>query len=80
MRDAITKLGGDPARINPQVPVHLVIDHSVMVDEFGSPKALEQNMALEYQRNIERYQFLKWGQTAFRNFEVVPPARASATR
>jgi aconitate hydratase len=73
MRDAITKLGGDPARINPQVPVHLVIDHSVMVDEFGSPKALEQNMALEYQRNIERYQFLKWGQTAFRNFEVVPP-------
>ena len=73
MRDAITKLGGDPARINPQVPVHLVIDHSVMVDEFGTPKALEQNMALEYQRNIERYQFLKWGQTAFRNFEVVPP-------
>jgi aconitate hydratase len=51
-----------------------------MVDEFGTPKALEQNMALEYQRNIERYQFLKWGQTAFRNFEVVPPAPASATR
>ncbi len=73
MRDAITKLGGDPAKINPQVPVHLVIDHSVMVDEFGTPKAFEQNVALEYQRNIERYQFLKWGQTAFRNFEVVPP-------
>jgi aconitate hydratase len=73
MRDAITKLGGDPARINPQVPVHLVIDHSVMVDEFGSPKAYEQNMALEYQRNIERYQFLKWGSSAFSNFKVVPP-------
>jgi aconitate hydratase len=73
MRDAITKLGGDPARINPQVPVHLVIDHSVMVDEFGSPKAFEQNVALEYQRNIERYQFLKWGSSAFSNFQVVPP-------
>ena len=73
MRDAITKLGGDPARINPQVPVHLVIDHSVMVDEFGTPKAFEQNVALEYQRNIERYQFLKWGSSAFSNFQVVPP-------
>ncbi len=73
MRDAITKLGGDPTKINPLVPVHLVIDHSVMVDEFGSPKAFEQNVALEYERNMERYEFLKWGQTAFDNFKVVPP-------
>ncbi len=73
MRDAMAKLGGDPQKINPLVPVHLVIDHSVMVDEFGTPKAFEQNVALEYQRNIERYQFLKWGQRAFNNFEVVPP-------
>ncbi|HEY0627283.1 MAG TPA: aconitate hydratase AcnA [Allosphingosinicella sp.] len=73
MRDAITKLGGDPKKINPQVPVHLVIDHSVMVDEFGTPKAFERNVELEYERNMERYQFLKWGQTAFDNFKVVPP-------
>jgi aconitate hydratase len=73
MRDAITKLGGDPKRINPLVPVHLVIDHSVMVDEFGTPQAFEQNVELEYHRNMERYEFLKWGQTAFNNFEVVPP-------
>src|SRR4051812_7986067 len=73
MRDAMAKLGGDPQKINPLVPGHLVIDHSVMVDEFGTPKAFEQNVALEYQRNIERYQFLKWGQRAFNNFEVVPP-------
>src|SRR5206468_756208 len=73
MRDAMEKLGGDPQKINPLVPVHLVIDHSVMVDEFGTPKAFEANVALEYQRNIERYQFLKWGQRAFNNFEVVPP-------
>jgi aconitate hydratase A / 2-methylisocitrate dehydratase len=73
MRDAMAKLGGDPQRINPLVPVHLVIDHSVMVDEFGTPRAFEANVALEYSRNIERYQFLKWGQRAFRNFEVVPP-------
>jgi len=73
MRDAMAALGGDPQKINPLVPVHLVIDHSVMVDEFGTPKAFEANVALEYQRNIERYQFLKWGQRAFRNFEVVPP-------
>ena len=73
MRDAITKLGGDPTKINPQVPVHLVIDHSVMVDEFGTPRAFERNVALEYERNIERYQFLKWGQTAFDDFKVVPP-------
>jgi aconitate hydratase len=80
MRDAITKLGGDPKKINPQVPVHLVIDHSVMVDEFGTPKAFEQNVELEYQRNMERYEFLKWGSSAFNNFKVVPPAPASATR
>ncbi len=73
MRDAMTKLGGDPTKINPLVPVHLVIDHSVMVDEFGTPKAFEQNVALEYQRNIERYQFLKWGASSFDNFKVVPP-------
>ena len=73
MRDAITKLGGDPAKINPQVPVHLVIDHSVMVDEFGTPKAFEENVELEYQRNGERYEFLKWGSKALDNFQVVPP-------
>ncbi|KQM58891.1 MULTISPECIES: aconitate hydratase AcnA [unclassified Sphingomonas] len=73
MRDAITKLGGDAGKINPQVPVHLVIDHSVMVDEFGTPKAAEQNVELEYQRNIERYEFLKWGSKALDNFSVVPP-------
>ncbi|MFD1787989.1 aconitate hydratase AcnA [Sphingomonas floccifaciens] len=73
MRDAITKLGGDAQKINPQVPVHLVIDHSVMVDEFGTPKAFEENVELEYQRNIERYEFLKWGSKALDNFSVVPP-------
>ncbi|HEU0042990.1 aconitate hydratase AcnA [Sphingomonas sp.] len=73
MRDAITKLGGDAGKINPQVPVHLVIDHSVMVDEFGTPQAAAQNVDLEYQRNIERYEFLKWGSKALANFQVVPP-------
>ena len=73
LRDAMAALGGDPQKINPLVPVHLVIDHSVMVDEFGTPKAFERNVALEYERNFERYQFLKWGQRAFHNFEVVPP-------
>ena len=73
MRDAIKKLGGDAEKINPQVPVHLVIDHSVMVDEFGTPKAFADNVALEYQRNIERYEFLKWGSKALDNFQVVPP-------
>ncbi len=73
MRDAITKLGGDAAKINPQVPVHLVIDHSVMVDEFGTPQAFEDNVDLEYQRNSERYEFLKWGSKALDNFKVVPP-------
>ncbi|MEP4784386.1 MAG: aconitase family protein, partial [Erythrobacter sp.] len=65
MRDAISKLGGDTAKINPQVPVNLVIDHSVMVDEFGHPKAFEKNVELEYARNAERYDFLKWGSKSF---------------
>jgi len=73
MRDAITALGGDAQKINPQVPVHLVIDHSVMVDEFGTPKAFEANVELEYDRNLERYEFLKWGSKALDNFQVVPP-------
>ena len=73
MRDGIKALGGDAEKINPQVPVHLVIDHSVMVDEFGTPQAFEHNVALEYQRNMERYEFLKWGSKAFDNFSVVPP-------
>jgi aconitate hydratase A / 2-methylisocitrate dehydratase len=73
MRDAMTQLGGEAERINPQVPVHLVIDHSVMVDEFGTPQAFEHNVEFEYQRNMERYEFLKWGAGAFDNFKVVPP-------
>ena len=73
MRDAMKSLGGDPRRINPLIPVDLVIDHSVIVDEFGSPKAFEKNVELEYARNGERYRFLKWGQLAFDNFSVVPP-------
>ncbi|MBA2126110.1 aconitate hydratase AcnA [Hyphomicrobium methylovorum] len=73
MRDGMTKLGGDPAKINPLVPVDLVIDHSVIVDEFGTPRALSDNVTLEYERNGERYNFLKWGQGAFQNFRVVPP-------
>jgi len=73
MRDAISKLGGDAQKINPLVPVHLVIDHSVMVDEFGTPRAFEQNVDLEYARNMERYEFLKWGSKALDNFKVVPP-------
>jgi aconitate hydratase len=73
MRDAMNALGADASKINPQVPVHLVIDHSVMVDEFGTPKAFEDNVALEYQRNAERYDFLKWGSKSLDNFKVVPP-------
>ncbi|NNC52398.1 MAG: aconitate hydratase, partial [Erythrobacter sp.] len=73
MRDAIGKLGGDTSKINPQVPVNLVIDHSVMVDEFGHPKAFEKNVELEYARNAERYDFLKWGSKSFKNFSAVPP-------
>ncbi len=73
MRDGIKALGGDPKKINPLVPVDLVIDHSVMIDEFGNPRAFQKNVDLEYERNMERYQFLKWGQNAFNNFRVVPP-------
>ena len=73
MRDGMKQLNGDPKKINPLVPVDLVIDHSVIVDEFGSPKSLARNVELEYERNGERYNFLKWGQGAFENFRVVPP-------
>ena len=73
MRDGIKALGGDPQKINPLNPVDLVIDHSVMIDEFGTPRAFERNVELEYERNMERYTFLKWGQNAFNNFRVVPP-------
>jgi len=74
MRDAMKEMGGDPALINPLQPVDLVIDHSVQVDEFGSPGALERNAELEYERNGERYAFLRWAQQAFDNFRVVPPS------
>jgi aconitate hydratase len=73
MRDGIKALGGDAQKINPLNPVDLVIDHSVMIDEFGTPRAFQLNVDREYERNIERYQFLKWGQNAFDNFRVVPP-------
>ena len=73
MREAVVDLGGDPTRINPLVPAEMVIDHSVIVDSFGSPDSLELNMSIEYDRNRERYQFLRWGQTAFSDFVVVPP-------
>lgn len=74
MRDTVKKAGGDPKKINPLVPVDLVIDHSVMVDAFGTPEALEYNMNIEFERNEERYRFLRWAQTAFNNFRAVPPA------
>ena len=73
MRDGIVALGGDPEKINPLNPVDLVIDHSVMIDEFGTPRAFKMNVDREYERNMERYTFLKWGQSAFNNFRVVPP-------
>ncbi|HEX6939909.1 MAG TPA: aconitase family protein, partial [Longimicrobiales bacterium] len=73
MRDAMAELDGDPARINPLQPVELVIDHSMQVDTFGTPEALERNRELDYARNRERYAFLRWGQQAFRSFKVVPP-------
>src|SRR5215471_5610375 len=73
MRDAMKTLGGDPQKINPLQPAELVIDHSVQVDEFGTLRAYDLNAALEFQRNRERYAFLKWGQTAFNNFSAVPP-------
>jgi len=73
MREAMQKLGGNPKRINPLFPAELIIDHSVQVDSFGTPNSLNLNAQLEFQRNLERYQFLRWGQNAFRNFKVVPP-------
>jgi aconitate hydratase len=73
MREAVRDLGGDPARVNPLSPAEMVIDHSVIVDYFGSPDAFERNVKVEYERNNERYQFLRWGQTAFDDFKVVPP-------
>ncbi len=73
MRDGLVALGGDPEKINPLNPVDLVIDHSVMIDEFGTPRAFAVNVEREYERNLERYTFLKWGQSAFNNFRVVPP-------
>ncbi len=73
MRDAMGTMGGDPAKINPLVPAELVIDHSVQVDEFGTRYAFERNAELEFERNRERYAFLRWGQGAFDGFKVVPP-------
>ncbi|WP_308211494.1 aconitate hydratase AcnA, partial [Microbacterium sp. zg.Y909] len=73
MREAVTALGGDPNKINPLSPAEMVIDHSVIADLFGTPNALERNVEIEYERNGERYQFLRWGQTAFNDFKVVPP-------
>ena len=73
MRQAMAALGGDPQKINPLSPVDLVIDHSVMVDHFGGPDAFRKNVEMEFARNGERYAFLRWGQTAFDNFRVVPP-------
>src|SRR5690554_4835691 len=73
MREAVRKAGKDPAMINPLSPVDLVIDHSVMVDEFGTADAFKDNVAIEMERNQERYEFLRWGQQAFDNFRVVPP-------
>src|SRR3954463_4525175 len=73
MREAMGQLGGDPSRINPLRPAELVIDHSVIADVFGTPESFERNVEIEYQRNGERYQFLRWGQGAFSDFKVVPP-------
>jgi len=73
MREAVAELGGDPKRINPLAPAEMVIDHSVVIDVAGSADAFEKNVELEYERNGERYQFLRWGQTAFDDFKVVPP-------
>src|ERR1700751_5610416 len=73
MREAMVKLGGDPKKINPLAPVDLVIDHSVMVDNFGNAQAFRNNVKVEFERNQERYTFLRWGQGTFDNFRVVPP-------
>ena len=80
MRDAMGALGGDPKKINPLVPVDLVIDHSVMVDDFGNASAFKANVELEYERNLERYQFLRWGQRRSTISASCRPAPASATR
>jgi aconitate hydratase len=80
MRGTMERLGGDPARINPAVPVDLVIDHSVQVDVFGTPLALKRNAEIEFERNRERYEFLRWGQKAFDNFAWCPRRRASFIR
>src|SRR5699024_2753770 len=74
MRKAMVDLGGEPSKINPEVPVDLVSDHSVQVEEYGNPSALQANMDLEFERNAERYQFLNWAQKAFKNYRAVPPA------
>src|SRR5262249_3519332 len=73
MRDAFARMGGDPKRINPLQPVDLVIDHSVQVDSYGNLRAFADNVKLEFERNQERYRFLRWGQSAFRHFRAVPP-------
>src|SRR5262249_37867159 len=73
MRDALAKIGADPKKANPLIPVDLVIDHSVQVDQFGTKDAFAANALIEYQRNMERYAFLRWGQSAFQNFRAVPP-------
>ena len=73
MRDAMKRMGGDPSKINPLCPVDLVIDHSVQADVFGTPDAAKQNEIIEFERNRERFQFLKWGSGAFDNFKIVPP-------
>jgi aconitate hydratase len=73
MRDAMKKLGGNPEKINPLAEVDLVIDHSVMIDNFGKKDSFKKNVTIEYERNKERYTFLRWGQQAFANFRVVPP-------
>ena len=73
MREAMSDLGGDPSKINPLAPAEMVIDHSVIADVFGTPEAFERNVEIEYERNRERYQFLRWGQGAFDDFKVVPP-------
>ncbi|HVH95321.1 MAG TPA: aconitase family protein, partial [Nocardioidaceae bacterium] len=73
MREAMSDLGGDPTRINPLAPAEMVIDHSVIADVFGTPESFERNVEIEYERNKERYQFLRWGQGAFDDFKVVPP-------
>ena len=77
MREAMIEMGGDPQKINPLSAVDLVIDHSVMVDNFGNADAFDANVKIEFERNKERYEFLRWGSTAFQNFRVVPPARQS---